>query len=140
MRTRIQTIRNGIRERFATLTAEGKTRPPRRLIGGLVLLGVLILAAIYLARTANANGGLASTGAVEAIEIRLAAEIGGKVSEVLVDEGDHVEAGQPLLRLGDAQLQNQRDQAEAGLAQANAGVAAAGLELERAQQEIRCPR
>jgi HlyD family secretion protein len=135
MRTRIQSIRNGIRERFATLTAEGKTRPPRRLIGGLVLLGVLIVAAIYLARTANANGSLASTGAVEAIEIRLAAEIGGKVSEVLVDEGDHVEAGQPLLRLDDAQLQNQRDQAEAGLAQANAGVAAAGLELERAQQE-----
>lgn len=134
MNTRIQNLRNGIRERLGLTATDGKSGPPRRIVAGVVLLVIIILATIYLAGAANANGSLVSTGSVEAVEIRLASEIGGKVSTVLVDEGDQVEAGQLLLRLDDALPQNQRDQAVAGLAQAIAAVAAAELELERAQQ------
>lgn len=45
---------------------------------------------------------------------------GGQVAEVLVQEGDLVEEGQELVRMDEAALNAQREQAEAGLRQAEA--------------------
>jgi HlyD family secretion protein len=134
MRARLEQIRKNIQKRFAGHTNGASHRRARQIIPVVVLLGIVIIAVLYLVGAANANGSLSSSGTVEAIEIRIAPEIGGLVTEVLVDEGDAVETGQPLLRLDDALLLNQRDQALAGLAQAKAGVEAAELELESAQQ------
>ncbi|MBI1338944.1 efflux RND transporter periplasmic adaptor subunit [bacterium] len=51
-------------------------------------------------------------------EAAVASELGGfRVQSVLVDEGDWVEAGQPLVRLDDTLLQAQIDQAAAQLEQ-----------------------
>ena len=74
-------------------------------------------------------GGLVASGFIEAEEINIAPELGGRVVELLVDEGDEVEAGQVLVRLDGALLEAQSevaqaalDMAEAGLAQARAGA------------------
>src|SRR5215203_1674409 len=56
-------------------------------------------------------------GAVEVQEVRLGSKVGGRVAEVLVVEGDHVAAGQPLVRFEAPELEAQRDQLEAKLRQ-----------------------
>jgi HlyD family secretion protein len=56
-------------------------------------------------------------GAVEVQEVRLGSKIGGRVAEVVAIEGDHVKAGQPLVRFEAPELEAQRDQLEARLRQ-----------------------
>lgn len=75
------------------------------------------------------TGGLTASGFIEAEEVSVAPELGGRVVELLADEGDEVKAGQILVRLDDALLDAQTevgqaalDVAEAGLAQARAGA------------------
>jgi membrane fusion protein (multidrug efflux system) len=62
------------------------------------------------------------------------AKVGGFVSEVRVDENQHVEKGDALVVLDDSELQQQVDQAEAALAAAQAAVGSNG---ETGQSEAR---
>ena len=73
--------------------------------------------------------GLMASGFIEAEEVTVAPELGGRVVELLVKEGDDVETGQVLTRLDGTLLEAQievaqaaLDVAQAGLAQAQAGV------------------
>ena len=134
MRERILKFRKDMLKRLSGHSKDGNQNRARQIIPILVVIGIIAVAVLYLVGAANANGSLSSSGTVEAAEIRIGPEIGGLVKEVLVEEGDHVEAGQPLVHLDDAILQNQRDQAEANLAQAKAAVQSAELGLETAQQ------
>lgn len=82
------------------------------------------------------NAPIKASGMVEALEIRVASDLGGRVAEVFVDEGDMVEAGDPLLRLGSQVLENQLEGAKANLAAAEAQhslLAAQPLEAQREQ-------
>jgi HlyD family secretion protein len=73
------------------------------------IIVVLVLAGAYYAYrlTQTESSVLTASGTVEATEILIAPEISGKVSEVLVNEGDIVQAGDVLFRLDDALLQSQ---------------------------------
>lgn len=85
------------------------------------VLFFLILAALaagvwWMSARATTNDDvntIEATGVIEARQASLANEIGGEIVEVLVEEGKRVEANQPLVRLDDALLQKQRDQAQA---------------------------
>jgi len=73
--------------------------------------------------------GLMASGFIEAEEVTVAPELGGRVVELLVKEGDGVETGQVLTRLDGTLLEAQievvqaaLDVAQAGLAQVQAGV------------------
>ncbi len=82
-----------------------------------------------------------ATGTLHAKESStLAAEVPGRVQQILVHEGDQVKAGQTLLVLDDATLRAQMDQAQAGViaveseqaaAQADARLATSTLERYR---------
>ncbi len=106
----------------------------------IIVWVVVILAAgaggfwLWQSQTASAAGeaGLKATGVVEARTANLAPEIGGRVVEVLVEEGERVTAGQLLVRVDDELLAAQRDQALAGLraAQANLELLEAGAPEE----------
>ena len=126
MRARFEKVRGKIQKRFG-----GNAR---QIVPIVVILGIVAIGILYLVGAANANGSLSSSGTVEAVEVRIGPEIGGMVKDVLVQEGDQVEEGQSLVMLDDAILQNQRDQAEASIAQAKAAVESAKLGLESAQQ------
>jgi membrane fusion protein YbhG len=85
---------------------------------------------------------LRATGYVEATEVRVASEVGGRVLEMRVAEGDHVAAGDLIARLdtADAQLvakrlQAERDQADAQLQLMLAGARAEDVRQARAQAE-----
>ncbi len=82
---------------------------------------------------AASDGELKATGVIEARSAVLAPEVGGRVLEVLVEEGERVTAGQPLVRLDDALLSAQMAQAQAALeaAQANLELLEAGVPQEQ---------
>ena len=65
-----------------------------------------------------------ASGTIEAVEVRVAAEVGGRVAEVFVARGDSVAAGQLLVRLDDSLLRAQLQQAEKALETAQANLAA----------------
>lgn len=79
------------------------------------------------ARTGRAETVLVASGTIEVEEIEVAAEVGGRVLAVYVDEGDEVQAGQVLLQLDDALYQAQLRQAEAARDAAQAALERAEL-------------
>jgi len=81
---------------------------------------VVLLTACRAART---DDPIAASGFIEGEEVAIAAEVGGRVAEVSVDEGDDVVAGQVLLQLDDTLLQSQRGEASAAVAAAEANLA-----------------
>jgi len=111
--------------------------------GGILGL-VLVVAAVAAARCrgqASADRTRAS-GYVEATEVRLAPEVGGRLLEVAVKEGDRVAAGALVARLDDSdtaialrRAEAERDQAVAQLRLLQAGARAEDVRQARAQQE-----
>lgn len=110
----------------------------------IIVLSLALLAAVpvYAAglstapveRTAASNEYLAE-GGVEAVrETALAVEVQGRITELRVKAGDHVQAGQVLARI-DARVAGQQAAASRALADAaEARLAAAQKEYERSQQ------
>jgi multidrug resistance efflux pump len=62
------------------------------------------------------------SGTVETREIQIGSKVGGRVTEVAVEEGQVVKAGAVLVRFECDELKAQREQAAAALAQAQADV------------------
>jgi HlyD family secretion protein len=80
--------------------------------------------------------GLTASGFIEAEEVVIAPELGGRVVALLVDEGEDVEAGQVLVRLDGTLLETQIEAAQAALDVAQAGLAQAqaGARAEQIRQ------
>ena len=110
-------------------------RPPIPVIILLVL--VLLTAGYFVIRSLvdNGDGALTASGTIEVVEVSIAPEIGGRVAEVYVAEGETVSAGEPLFRLDDTLLQAQRDVAAAALDTAEAAAATAGAAVESARAQ-----
>jgi HlyD family secretion protein len=66
-----------------------------------------------LEEDAPPTGFALSNGRIEATEVDVATKLPGRVVEVAVQEGDRVEAGEPVVRLDTENLEAQRRQAEA---------------------------
>lgn len=116
-----------------------KVHEMRRFAPLVVLLVAVIAGVIYLARISGPQDGpLEVAGTVEAVEVRVAPEVAGRVVHVAVEEGAQVAAGDILMRLDDALLVAQKERAQAGLETAEAGLrtAQAALETARLQQSI----
>ena len=99
------------------------------------LLSILLSACASIPGRAVENGALTASGTVSARQVLVAPEIGGKVVEVLVEEGQPVKYGDVLFRLDDAFLQAQREQATAAVQMAEAGLSAAHAQLVSAQTQ-----
>jgi HlyD family secretion protein len=85
-----------------------------------------------------ASSTLTASGTIEAVEVTISPETGGKVSEVRVDEGSKIQAGDVLFRLDDTLLQGQRavGVASLNLAQAAASTSDAALGTAQANYNI----
>lgn len=79
--------------------------------------------------------GLSASGFIEAEEIDIAPQLGGRVADLLVDEGDDVEAGELLVRIDGTLLEAQIDLARAGVEIAEAQLAQ--VETGARPEEIR---
>ncbi len=93
----------------------------RRIIPILLILAVIGGGTYWWSqRQTEAQTALQGTGTIEADQVNIGPEVSGRVAEVLVDEGQPVQAGQVLFRLDDALLKSQRAQAEAAVQTARA--------------------
>jgi HlyD family secretion protein len=113
------------------------SRRRRFVMAGAALL-VMAGTAARCRGQADANAARAS-GYVEATEVRLAPEVGGRLLEVAVKEGDRLKAGDVVARLDDTdtaiatkQAQAERDQAVAQLRLLQAGARAEDIRQARA--------
>ena len=114
---------------------------PRRVLPFVLLLAALAGAAYWffeLRPAQQGSGALAASGTIEVTQVQVSAEASGKISEVLVSEGDRVQAGQELVRFDQSLLLAQLEQARAAQAQAQANydLIAAGLPAEQRQAAV----
>jgi multidrug resistance efflux pump len=72
--------------------------------------------------TADTDDPLEASGIVEVVEVLVASEIGGKVVEVFVSEGDQVQVEDPLFRIKNEILEAQLVQAQAALSAEKANL------------------
>jgi HlyD family secretion protein len=103
----------------------------RRVAVAVAAVGVLLVAAwLALGPGASGSSAVVASGTVEATEADLGFQVGGRISEIAVREGDRVGLGQELARLETAEL-------EARVAAARAQVDAARALLSELQQGAR---
>ena len=110
-------------------------RPPLPAIFILLILVGVSAYFIYSQSAGEQDGALTASGFIEATQINLAPELAGKVTEVLVDEGQTVKTGDPLLRLDPSLLTAQRAVAAAQVDSANAALATAEAALASVQNQ-----
>ena len=106
-------------------------RPP---IPAIVILLLVVALSAYFIVTQTASTDettLTASGVIEAVQVNVAPEIAGKVTEVLVDEGQAVSENAPLLRLDPSLLDAQRVVASAAVDSANAALASAQLKYDQ---------
>jgi HlyD family secretion protein len=106
------------------------------------LLIVLLLVAVSIGGCdqlmAADTGALEASGVVEAVEVLVAPEVGGRVAEVYVAEGEQVQKGDPLVSIESDILNAQYDQAVSAhdAAQANLETAKSGLDSAEASLKV----
>jgi HlyD family secretion protein len=93
--------------------------------GTIALLLLVALALVPICSGCQGTevaGAIEASGTIEAEEVVIASEFGGRVEDILVDEGDEVEAGQLVVVLDTALLEAQIGEAEAALTAAQANL------------------
>ncbi len=109
-------------------------RPP---LPAIVLILLVIGFSIYFIVTQTAedkNGIVTASGTIEATQINVAPELAGKVTEVLVEEGQSVSTNDPLLRLDPSLLTAQQAVASAQVDSAIAALASAQTKYDQTLQ------
>jgi len=106
-----------------------------------LLLGMATIAAVSLWRHFQ-NDGLegrivSGNGRIEAVEIDIAAKTAGRVREILVNEGDFVQAWQEVARMDTAVLEAQLREAEAQMQRGRIGVETARSQVAQREAERR---
>jgi HlyD family secretion protein len=94
----------------------------RLMIAGVVSLALIAVITVVFALVGR-HGRYEYTGTVETREIQVGSKVGGRVTEVAVEEGQTVKAGALLVRFECDELKAQRAQAQASQDQAQADLA-----------------
>src|SRR5689334_25186816 len=130
-----------ISPKWTKATQLNRTRAPqlkRWLIRAAVVAVVAVLAVAAWQRYAvkgQDQGIVSGNGRIEGTEIDVASKSAGRISAILVNEGDLVTAGQVVARMDTATLVTQLHQAEAELRQAQSGVATARSQIAQRESE-----
>ncbi|MFJ5446362.1 HlyD family secretion protein [Methylobacillus methanolivorans] len=107
----------------------------------IVIIAALAAAGFYAWQAMSSNShpeGFASgNGRIEAIEIDVATKLAGRVDDILVNEGDFVQAGQALAKMQVQVLDAQRDEARAQHQQALNSVVAAQAQVALRESDKR---
>ncbi|MCI0611154.1 MAG: biotin/lipoyl-binding protein, partial [Anaerolineae bacterium] len=109
-------------------------RPPLavRIVVALVVISAILYFGIGSLRDED-TGQLKASGTIESVTVNVSPEMAGKVKDVLVEEGQAITKGDPLLSLDDSLLTAQRAVASAQLDSANSAVVTAEAALASAQ-------
>ncbi len=111
-----------------------------RILVGSIVVGAIAIAALYAwqryASDDDDSGLVRGNGRIEATEIDVAARIGGRIDEILVNEGDFVDSGDVLARMQVDSLRAQLDEARAAQAQAASSVDTAIAQVAMRESDI----
>lgn len=82
------------------------------------------------------------SGTIECTQVRVAAEVGGRIADIAVREGDFVRKGDPVVKIEDTSIGLKLDEASAALAQAQAQLdmlkaGAREEDIARAKEQVR---
>jgi HlyD family secretion protein len=102
------------------------------LIGAAIAVVVAVIADMAwmkLKASGPGKGFVSGNGRIEATEIDVATKLAGRVQDIMVNEGDFVQAGQPLARMQIDVLDAQRDEARAQSQRAISAVASAKAQV-----------
>ncbi|TLX56488.1 glycoside hydrolase family 43 [Stutzerimonas nosocomialis] len=99
------------------------------LIAVAALVGVAVLVWMELRPSGLAEGFASANGRIEATEVDVASKLAGRLLDILVDEGDFVDAGQTLARMDTQVLEAQLSQAEAGVRKAQNAIRTANSQV-----------
>jgi HlyD family secretion protein len=105
------------------------------LLGCAALAGAAFLLWCHLQPAKLENGFAAGNGRIEAVEIDIACKNGGRIRDILVDEGDFVIAGQVLARMDSQQLEALLREAEAQRQQARFAIETGRSKVEQRLNE-----
>jgi multidrug resistance efflux pump len=94
----------------------------RKVVLGVAAVALLVAAGLLIRSCAKRGESLVYSGTVETREIQVGSKVGGRVTEVPVEEGQAVKAGTVLVRFESDELKAQRAQAQAQVAQAQADL------------------
>ena len=102
----------------------------------IVVLAILGTIGYYAIRSLNneENGQLKASGTIESVTVNISPEMAGKVVDVLAEEGQSVQTGDPLLSLDDSLLAAQRVVASSAVDSANAALASAQTKYDQTLQ------
>ncbi len=112
----------------------------RRRIAVVALLVVLSLGALAVWRFAPPrlpSGVIAVSGRIEGDDSAVAAKTTGRIRQITVREGDHLEAGQVIAVLDDEQIRARERQAEAAVRQAEAHVRLSQHQITVLNEQLR---
>ena len=84
--------------------------------------------------SSDQSGTILTSGFIEARDVSISAETGGRIAEISADEGDHITAGTTLIRLDDSLLMAQKRQAEANVNLARAYLEQAVIARDGAEK------
>jgi HlyD family secretion protein len=103
---------------------------------GILIAVAVTVAAVPGCKSRSPEGPTRASGYIEATEVRLAPEVGGRVVELKVAEGDRVNVGDLIARLdtADTELSIRRAQADRDQAVAQLRLLQAGSRLEDIRQ------
>lgn len=133
-------------------TPQKKTHTKRLLVGLGGALALLVLALLVLGGRGGPEGTaveampaevrtitqtVTASGKVRPeIEVKMSSDVSGEIVFLAVQEGDRVEQGQLLVQIQPDFYAAQREQAQAGLLQAQSDAARAEAELRRAEEDL----
>lgn len=121
--------------------AAAAVAPGRRRVLLIAALVVLALAGVGLWRLFAGPGlppgVLGVSGRIEGDDSAVSAKLAGRIREIAVREGDHVEAGQVLAVLDDAQIRAREQQSEAVVRQAEARLRLARHQVTVYREQLR---
>jgi HlyD family secretion protein len=93
----------------------------RKLIAIPIVLAGVAAAAAYSMGWFHHDSGLQGSGTIEARNIRVGSEVGGRIDKILVREGDTVQPGQLLITFDDRELLASLEQSRAAALKAERG-------------------
>jgi multidrug resistance efflux pump len=107
-----------------------------RFVPVVIIVIVAALGVYWLTtRAAEQDQGLKASGTIEATDVSLSPEIGGRVIEVAATEGDAVQKDQALVKLDDTLLQAQLNQVNANIEALQAQQRAVQAQRQAAQAQ-----
>ncbi|MDE2483698.1 MAG: biotin/lipoyl-binding protein, partial [candidate division NC10 bacterium] len=86
----------------------------------LALAGAALIVGWGLVRERGGGEGLVANGTIEATEVEVSSKLPGRLAQLLVKEGDQVQANQVIARLDTSEIEAERAQNQAALARAEA--------------------